>query len=109
MKRFKGVKGGDPSMRPEKVMLTYPCPTCKKPTTALVDTGKMGKHECDDCRKLRNQRQLDALYIDTEPCKGCGTYKNVIYAPETFNAEVYGDHTYVSLCAGCRHDYAQDI
>lgn len=108
MSNYKGIRGGDPSRRPEKVMLTYACPTCGNPTTALVDAGRRGKHECDSCRKKRNERQQGVLYTD-EKCKACGTTENVVYAPEIFDLEVHGDYTYVSMCAGCRYDYAQDI
>lgn len=108
MNSYKGIRGGNPAMRPEKVMLTYSCPTCGKPTNALVDAGRRGKHECDSCRKLRNQQQ-QGIFKHDEKCRGCGTTKNVTYAPEAFNVEVYGEYANVSLCKQCRDEYVMDI
>lgn len=108
MNKYKGIKGGDPALRPPKVLLTYSCPSCSKPTQAMVDAGRRGKHECGSCRQLRNERQ-QGLHHPDEKCKGCSTTKNITYSPEYFDVEVYGYSDHVYLCDSCRRAYAEDI
>lgn len=98
---FKGIKGGDPARRPPKYSVQYPCPKCRKTTTAITDFGRPGKHVCAECR--------DATLGEMK-CHGCGSRKGTLYWNcEEFEHDDYKTVEEYYFHKHCLSDYKEII
>lgn len=66
MNEYKGVKGGDPRMRPvyHMVKVSFVCPECKLPKKKTVRSDKADREirgMCQDCQNVRNREKSERL------------------------------------------------
>lgn len=66
MSDYKGVKGGDPRMRPvyHMVKVSFICPECKLPKTKMVRSDKVDREvtrACQDCQNIANAERSQRL------------------------------------------------
>lgn len=68
---FKGVRGGNPALRPLKVMAKVPCKSCgRMMTTKVVEGATVSQHACSYCVSQKSARV---------ECQECGSNKGKTY------------------------------
>lgn len=121
--QYKGVKGGNPAMRPVKVLKKHTCINCGASFDKLIDAHKLPKAimcvkchnaksipvRCSDCRKMNSHtfsvtKQSDPwkVYLNQDyklywMCNGCvgSANTNISYDRHDDFAD-YGDDPYYS-------------
>lgn len=68
---FKGVRGGNPALRPIRIMRKVPCKCCgRMMTTKVVFGAKVSQHACSYCVSQKPARVQ---------CRECGSNKGKTY------------------------------
>lgn len=118
MSNFKNKKGGDPSRRPGKVAVSYPCPGCGTGLEDIVDEGKTPHKLCDSCRDRKDAAHqfFDQNYghvctgFGGGPwpefiCNSCGNTRGYMtYFPDPWRVKNLGDYEWVWMHEECRKE-----
>lgn len=78
---FKGVRGGNPALRPVKVLAKVPCKSCGRMMTTMVVAGAtVSQHACSYCVSQKVTRVA---------CRACASNKG-----KTYLRHFEGDYPY---------------